>query len=280
MIPSVMTQVPQAAQAETAVDWLTTMAIAAVAIGLTQVIHEGLHALTCTAVGAKLQEFSALHVSCQSETALQSKLVSGSASIINLIAGMISLALLRRSRHRAPELVLFLWLFMLMSWLLGTGYWLFSGVANIGDWANVIAGWEPHWLWRFVMAGAGTASYMFLVWLALHELGKIIGGDEAREQIRRAVKLGLLAYLTVFLVILLAGLFNPYGITGLPAVAAMLLALGGMFPLVWMMQWFRAKSFVKSPGAPLQIRRRWSWIVTAAIVISVYVVVLGPGWEL
>ncbi len=129
------------------------MAIAAVAICLTQIVHEGLHALTCVSVRAPFEEFSALHVACRSEGALASKLVSGSASIVNLIVGLASEALLRRWRGRAPETRFFLWLFPLMNWLLGAGYWMFSGVANVGDWANVINGWEPHWLWRMVRDG-------------------------------------------------------------------------------------------------------------------------------
>ncbi len=63
--------------------------------------------------------------------------------------------------------------------------------------------------------------------------------------------------------------------TGLPAVAAMLLALGGMFPLLWMMQWFRSKSFVKLPQAPLAIQRAWVWIGGGAVMVILYSVILG-----
>ncbi len=259
------------------IDWLTTIAIAAIAICITQIIHEGLHLLTCLAVGAELQEFSALHVMYESETELQTKLVSASASIINIIVAGITLLLLRRSRKRTRELQYFLWLFMVMNGLLGTSYWLFSGVANVGDWAYVIEGWTPHWLWRLVMAIIGLVSYTFAVWFSLHEFGKIIGGTDEKMQIRRATRLGLLSYITVFVVILLAGLFNSHGITGLPAVAALLLALGGMSPLLWMMQWFQAKMFKKIPNEPLVINRRWNWVIAAIIITIVYSFILGRG---
>ena len=268
----------QNVQTKRVIDWLTTMAIAAVAISCTQIIHEGLHAVTCIFVGADLQEFSSLHVSCQSGTVLQSKLISGSASIVNIIVAAIALMQLRSSRYRTSEFQFFLWLFMLMNGLLGAGYWFFSGVANIGDWANVIDGLSPHWLWRLIMGTIGLGTYTFIVWFALHELGKIIGGEDFRDQIGRATKLGLLSYGTVFLVIFLAGLFNPYGIMGLPAVAALFLALGGMSPLVWMMQWFRSKSFIKLPNEPLTIGRQWSWIIVAVIMVFVYSFILGQGF--
>lgn len=257
------------------VDWLTTVAIAACAIALTQIIHEGVHALSCVGVGGKLQEFSAIHVSCRSDTVWQSKTVSGSAALVNLGAGLALLALLRRIREGAPAFRFFTWLFMLMNWLLGAGYLMFSGVGKVGDLANVIAGLEPEWLWRLLMTIVGTVLYLFLVWLALRELGRFIGGTDRREQIRRATRLGALSYVTVLCVTLAAGLFNPLGITGLPAVAAMLLALGGMFPLLWMMQWFRSAKFVKRPHPPLAIHRSWFWIAGGGGLVILYAVVLG-----
>jgi hypothetical protein len=126
-----------------------------------------------------------------------------------------------------------------------------------------------------MMAVAGATLYMFFVWLSLKEWGQIVGGSELKEQIGRATKLGILAYITIFLVILLAGFFNPEGITGLPAVAALLLALGGMSPLLWMMQWFRAICFDKVTKAPLEIQRQWVWVITAVAAVFVYAIVLG-----
>jgi hypothetical protein len=39
----------------------------------------------------------------------------------------------------------FLWLLMTVSLLQGTGYWLFSGIGNLGNWAKVIEGLTPAW---------------------------------------------------------------------------------------------------------------------------------------
>lgn len=274
-----MSQTSQNVQAEVvekiAVDVLTTVAIAAIAFSLTTAIHEGVHALSCIAVGSELKELSAMHVACESNAIWQSKIVSGLAAVVNIILGMLFLLILRRSLQRSSETQFFLWLFMLMNWLLGAGYWMFSGIANVGDWASVIDGWDPHWLWRVVMTVVGTGFYMFFVWLSLHELGKIIGGSDEKEQIGRATKLGIISYITVALVTLAEGLFNPYGMTGLPAMAALMLALGGMSPLLWMMQWFRAKSFIKIEKEPLAINRSWVWVFIALVVIFVDVAILA-----
>lgn len=255
--------------------WAAIFAIAALAFSLTQFIHEGTHALACIAVGSTLEEFSALHVACQSEADVQSKLVSALASLVNILVGFVAFVALRRSDQRSTGHFLFLWLFMLMNWLLGTGYWMFSGIANIGDWANVIDGWSPAIFWRIFMALLGAGTFLYFVWLSLHQLGSVIGSGTPQDQISRAIKVGLIAYCASVVVILLAGTFNPYGMGGLPAIAALMLAMGGMSPLIWMMQWFRAESFAKTSSETFEMSSHWGWIITALLAIILYSVVLG-----
>ena len=257
------------------VDWVTVVAIAAIAISITVSFHEGVHALTCLVVGGHLQEYSALHASCDSTMIWQGKVVAGSAPIANLIVGTVFWVILRNSKNQAPELQFFLWLFMLMNWLWGAGYWIFSGIANVGDWAKVIEGWNPHWLWRILLIIVGTIFYSLFVWLGLKELGQMIGGN-ASEQVQRAKKLGALSYVTAILVVLLAGLFHPDGITGLPAVAGLAAVIGALSPLIWSMRLiFPARSIAKTAKQPLEIHRRWGWIAFAGIVVFTYSFVLG-----
>ena len=256
------------------VDWLTVVAIAAIAISLNVAFHEGVHALACLAVGGHLQEYSALYESCDSSTEWQAKIVAGSAPTFNLVAGVLLWIILRRSRRRASETQFFLWLFMLMNWCYGAGYFILSGVVGIGDWAVVIDGWEPGWLWRALMAVVGVLLFIVFVRLALQELGKMIGGD-ADEQIRRANRLCILSYITSFVVVLMAGFFCPYGPLSLPVTAGLFAVLGALSPLLWMMRWFRTERFVKLAKEPLEIQRKWQWLVAALIVVFTYVFVLG-----
>ncbi len=256
------------------VDWLTVVAIAAIAISLNVAIHEGVHAISCLAVGGDLQEYSALYESCDSPTELQAKVVAGSAPTFNLIAGIFLWIVLRKSRTQASETQFFLWLFMLMNLFYGAGYFMFSGMTNVGDWAVVINGWEPNWLWRALMTVLGALLFFFFVRLGLQELGKMIGGD-AEEQIRRANKLCILSYITSIVVILMAGFFCPYGFLGLPVTAGLFAAAGALSPLLWMMRWFRTDRFEKIEKEPLEIQRKWQWIVAAMLVVFVYVYILG-----
>jgi hypothetical protein len=256
------------------VDWLTVVAVAAIAISLNVAFHEGVHALACIAVGGDLLEYSALYESCDSPSEWQAKVVAGSAPTFNLIAGVLAWVVLRHSRGRAPETRFFLWLFMLMNWCYGAGYFILSGTTNIGDWAVVINGWEPNWLWRVLMTMAGILLFALFVGLALQEFGQFVGG-KGEEQIRRANKLFAVCYVTSFVVILMAGFFCPYGFLSLPVTAGLFAVLGALSPLLWMTRWFRTERFVKVAKEPMEIHRKWQWLFAGVAVVSTYVLVLG-----
>lgn len=256
--------------------WLTLVAIAALAVSLNVAFHEGVHAVSCLILDGELYEYSALHVDCQQTQAWQLKVQAGSASIGNLILGTACWIALRRWRGESSDSRFFLWLFMLMNWFYGAGYWMLSGIANIGDWAIVVDGWQPHWAWRVGMAMVGALLFLLFVWQGLQELGKFIGG-RAPGQIRRAVSMGIVTYMTSAMVVLLAGFANSHGILGLPALAGIMAALGALSPLLWMPQWFRADIFVKEPGPLFLIRSSRGYVLAGAASALLYVGILGPG---
>jgi len=41
------------------------------------------------------------------------------------------------------------------------------------------------------------------------------------------------------------------------------------------MRWFRTERFVKLAKEPMEIQRKWQWLVAALIVVFTYVFVLG-----
>ncbi len=257
-------------------DWVTLFALAALAAALNVGLHEGAHAVTCLLTGGTMVEFSALHVSCDSTTVLNSKIVSGTAAIYNIVLATCLFAVLRLRLQMPNNRWLFLWIFMLMNFLAGTGYFIFSGVANIGDWASVINGWEPAWVWRIVMTVIGLVLYMLAIWFSLKLMGQRIGGDR-NEQIQRFIIMGIVIYVASAIVIGFAGFFHPEGVGSLPVVAGLMAALGGNAPFLWGPQWFRAKGFSKSTGAALVATTSWGWIITALAAVLVYGIVLGRG---
>lgn len=256
------------------VDWVTIVAIAAMAISFTVAFHEGVHALACVAVGGDLLEYSALYEECDSSTALQARIVAGSAPTFNLLAGVLLWLIIRNRRMRSSETFFFLWLFMLMNWFYGAGYFMLSGIVNIGDWAAVFEGLEPGWLWRVPMTLVGVALFILFVRLGLDEFGRMVGGSSG-EQLHRANKLFILSYAASFLVVLMAGFFCPYGLLSLPVTAGLFAVAGALSPFLWMIRWFRTDHIEKLKKEPLEIHRKWQWIIPSIIVVFTYVYVLG-----
>lgn len=256
------------------IDWLTVVAIASIAVSLNVAFHEGVHALTCLAVGGRLEAYSSLYADCESATVAQRKIVAGSAPTVNLLAGTLLWLVLRRSNSQKSEMQYFIWLLMLMNWFYGACYPVFSGFSNIGDWAVVIEGWEPSWAWRFLIAAAGFLLYLLLIRVVFQEFGRLVGGDEG-EQYGRASKVWLISYVTSFVVILVAGLFCPDGFLSLPVMAGAAAALGALSPLLWMRRWFPATGFAQTNSEPLEIRRRWGWLGAAVVAVLLYTAVLG-----
>ena len=120
----------------------------------------------------------------------------------------------------------------------------------------------------------GIILFILFVRLALQELGRMIGG-EGDEQISRANKLCTLSYITSFVVVLMAGFFCPYGLLSLPVIAGLFAVLGALSPLLWMTRWFRTARFVKLVKEPLEIHRKWQWLIASAIVVFTYAFILG-----
>jgi hypothetical protein len=265
---------PQDRNLKPVVDGLTLVAIAAMAISFTVAFHEGVHALACLATGGDLLEYSALYEECDSPTVMQAKIVAGSAPTFNLLAGTLLWLTLRRWKNRSSQTWLFLWLLMLMNWFYGAGYFMFSGLSNIGDWAVVIEGWAPNWLWRALMIIIGAFLYILFIRQGLKLLSTRIGG-RVDEQLSRANKLFITPYVTAIVVILVAGLFCPCGWPSLPTTAGLIAAGGALSPFVFMIRWFRTEHFEKPVGAPLEIRRHGSWIAAGVVVVFVYVYILG-----
>jgi hypothetical protein len=154
----------------------------------------------------------------------------------------------------------------------GTGYFFFSGVTDFGDWAAVISGLAPHWLWRVLLVVLGAVSYYAAVRVVGVGLRRYVGVP--REQQRRLRKLTIVPYISAILLLSIAGLLNPLGIqllwqSALPATA------GGQSGLLWLQYYIPRGT---GPNrTPEQVERNSGWIVAAGILALVYIVVLGRG---
>jgi hypothetical protein len=162
-------------------DLLTIVAIAIVATVIADFIHEGLgHGGMCVATGGQPLVLSTAHFECSADT----RLVAAAGTLANLAVGTLSWVAIRAVKQFPPWRYFF-WLLMTLNLFGVGGYFLFSGVGNIGDWAAVVAGWQPAWAWRVGLAALGIVTYFFLfVPLSLRELRPFLG--KGREGPRAA----------------------------------------------------------------------------------------------
>ena len=124
--------------------------------------------------------------------------ILAAGTLVNLVFGVLGLIVLRGARHsglplypnlRKPRslgapLRLFLWTLTAFNLLLATGYFLFSGVAGIGDWAEWMKGLTPVWAWRLGFTLLGIVTYGVSAWLLARELVAILGSTE-ESRLRR-----------------------------------------------------------------------------------------------
>ncbi|MGH9866023.1 MAG: hypothetical protein ACRD4H_11470, partial [Candidatus Acidiferrales bacterium] len=122
-------------------DVWTISAIAVVAYVIADIIHEGLgHGGMCVLTGGHPLALSSVYFQCEHE----GRLVAAAGTLANLAAALVSW-IASRFVLRSTRLRYFLWLLMTINLLEFGGYFLFSGVGNIGDWAAVIQGLQPAW---------------------------------------------------------------------------------------------------------------------------------------
>ncbi len=215
---------------------------------------------------------STVHFDCSLDT----RLVIAGGTLANFAAAAVFWLLLRRSSLVSPALHYFLWFSMTINLLTAGGYFLFSGVANIGDWAEFVKGLQPSWAWRIGLTLVGGASYLIFIWIALLALRPLIG-SERPGRTRQAVRLTVLPYLAGGVLACIAGLLNPVGVV-LVAISAAASTFGGTSGLAWIAQMLDGKLIPPGPPAkPVLIARNLKWIFGSAILVLIFVFVLGPG---
>ena len=256
-------------------DLVTVVAIALVAYAASNVAHEALgHGAACVALGGKPLVLSSVHFECdeQAMSALALRGVEAAGTIVNFIAGALGLIAFKATNPRQkPHTAYFLWLFTTLNFLMGAGYFLFSGIGNIGDWAAVARGTMPPMVWRPTMAVFGGALYFLLARQSAQWLRSIAGSDEL--SMVRARRLTMPAYFAGGLLFCLSGLFNPVGPV-LIAVSAAAASFGGASGLLWLTRFIGGG---KGLAEPAELQRNYWWIVAGCVVSLIFVAILGPG---
>jgi hypothetical protein len=253
-------------------DLLTIVAIAVVAGVVANVIHEGLgHGGMCVITGGQPLAISTVHFECSVEP----RLVAAGGTLANLVFGALFLVAARAVKQSACWR-LFFWLLMTFNLFDAGGYFLFSGVGNFGDWAAVVAGWQPAWAWRLGLIAVGVVTYfLWFVPLCLRELRPFLGKD-AQIRVRRARRLMLTSYFTAGILSCVAGGPNPVGPV-LILVSAAASSFGGHSGLAWMWTLLKGPRIPSSELQMPEIERSWGWMITAFVLAAAFIAGLGPG---
>lgn len=251
-------------------DWATLAAIAVVAGAMTTLLHEGVgHGGACWLSGGHNLVISSVNEDCS----VSNLWIAAAGTLVNFGAGAGFGWLGRRARN--PHVRYFLWLAMVFNLLSAAGYWLFSGVAGLGDWAVIVAGRQPAWLWRTGMALGGAAIYGALVRLAAWELKPFLPRDSP-GRVARAQRLMLVPYFAHGALACIAGLFNPVGAV-LIAESAAASSFGGASGLCWGWQFVRNGYFAQEGPELGPLTRSRAWIAAGMVAAALFIGVLGPG---
>jgi hypothetical protein len=258
-------------------DRLTLVAIAVLAYAAANIAHEAVgHGGACLAVGGRPVAVSAVHFEGDLDglPGAAQRWQSAGGTLVNLALGLLCLALLRRGSGATPARY-FLWLLATLNLLQASGYWLFSGIGGIGDWARVVEGLEPAWAWRLGLAVLGGGAYWAVVVLSLREMLPFLGAQA--DRLRRASTLVLVPYFAGGLLYVAAGLLNPHGFR-LVVISAAAASFGGASAFAWMTQLLRnTRAYPPSPDPALVLPASGRWQVAGLLVAALFVLVLGPS---
>lgn len=249
---------------------VTAAAIGIIAYAAADVVHEAGHALVANLSGIRVQSISTF----ATQTVERSRAVAAAGTVANVVFGLIACTLVERRRTFGAG-VYCLWLFGVVC-LMNSGYLVYSGVANAGDWTSVIVGLQPALPWRLATGAVGVIFYTTAIRIAVHSAAPwIANGDASIADLRRVIGV---SYVTGGVLLVLGSAFNPVGrepivLSGIGASFGLTLGLL-LVPGILASQ-------VKEPGwisGALELQP--AWIAVALVVGIVFVGFLGPGVRL
>jgi hypothetical protein len=233
-------------------------------MGLAAAFHEGLgHGVTAWVRGDQVTDLTSNHLS----DLVDDRLVDAAGTIVNLILAALCLWGYRLSGERA-NLRYFFWFFGGVNLLDGSGYFLFSGVFGVGDWAAIIRGLPHEMLLRIVMSIFGLAFYIVSARIVARGVRPFMATDSEYNTVSR------LPYFAACIFYCIAGAFDPLGIK-LLFLSTIPAAFGGLSALAW------ADKYVPRtvPEKPLAVAPSRALWVTAAIFAVAFIAILGHGIE-
>lgn len=258
-------------------DAVTLAAIAIVAFILADVAHEVIgHGAAWVALGGRsaVMTTTRLIVDVRRLTDASGRVFSVGGPLGNLVFAGLAWLAQRLPRSLSARTRAFLWLSLAFNLLWAVGYLIYSGVLGSGDWAELVRGVGPAWLWRTVLVALGAALYLRSVRALARELRWFLGAG-AGDAAHRAWRLVAIAYLAAGIVACAGAWPDPRGASQVLLSAVPVTVLGNA-PLL-MTPRLLARLPPLPAVAPAPIARSFAWIAAAALAAAIYAGALGPG---
>ncbi len=250
---------------------LTAAAIGAIACVAADMVHEAVgHGIASWLVNDPILALST--VALQNATA--NRFVSAAGTSANAIVGVLALLVLRRFA-KFTSWACFLWLFAAFN-LTNLGYLVVSAVLNSGDWANVIGGLAPVWLWRGLLGLAGAVFYVLAIRVLARAIGRFVaGGEVPAADIQYFV---LPAYLAGGVVMTVASVFNPISpsLILLSGVGASFGLSAGLLFVAGQVETSARNPLPEKQTLPFSL----PWLIAAVVISGIFIALLGPGIRL
>lgn len=254
------------------VDRWTLAGLALLLLPLLTMAHElAGHALTCVATGHLPSELGAYYIECPGTGPWARRIVAMAGTGMDVVLAVLASIAWGRLRRPLPRLVL--WIVFTVKGMVAGGYWMFSGVSNLGDWGPDVGGgigplpWP--WLWRAIMFAVGLYVYIAVVRRAIRMLREMLGGGELAHRVQWRIAMTI--YLIGGVSAVLVSLFNPLGIaiTLMSAVASSFGGTAGLFNVAY------AKP-CNEPARDFVIGRHYAIVVAGVLLTLAFAAVLGP----
>lgn len=262
----------QASRASSRVDVWTMAGLALLMLPLLTMGHELLgHALTCVATGNRVSQLGAYYVECPTATGWEARWVAMAGTLMDVVLSCVGLLLWRHARRPLPRLVW--WIVFTVKGMVAAGYWMFSGLTNLGDWAPAGHGgigplpWP--WAWRVLMFAVGLVVYIAVTRKATAMLAAMLGGGAVAHRTQWTVAMTL--YVVGGVAAVLVSLLNPLGIV-ITLMSAMASSFGGTAGL-FNVAYARPRDV---PASDFAIGRHSAIVVAGVLMTIVFAAVLGP----
>jgi hypothetical protein len=247
---------------------VTLAAVGALACIAADMVHEAVgHGTASLLMSDPILSLSTVAI----QNASPSRFVSAAGTTANLIVGVLSLLLLRQVRKLTPA-AYFLWVFGAFN-LFNVGYLVASACMNSGDWAAVIGGLSPSWLWRCVLGLIGIIFYaLSLRWLASFVIDFVNHRQVAIGDSRRLVRP---AYLAAGVVLTVASIFNPISpslilVSGIGASFGLNCGFLFLPPIIARNATYHGVGEGRIPFSAF-------WLIVSVVICGLFIGILGPG---